>query len=173
MIMPGDQVVSKALNYAAAAHQGQVRKYTGEPYINHPIAVSNLVASVTDNDNIIAAALLHDVVEDTDVTIEQIQFEFGGYIAAWVSDLTDVSRPEHGNRAMRKAIDLAHTAQAFPPAQTIKLADLIDNSKSIVERDPGFAEIYMAEKRELLKVLTLGDSRLYTMAQRIVEDYYK
>ena len=173
MLVPPEEVVAKALVFAYKAHDGQVRKYTGEPYIVHPIAVAALVASVTDNQDIIAAALLHDTVEDTDVTIEDIQREFGGYIAAWVSDLTDISKPEDGNRAIRKAIDLRHTARALPPAKTIKLADLIDNSKSILERDPNFAVYYMKEKRALLEVLKEGDKTLYAIAKKIVDDYFE
>jgi len=172
MLIPQKEVVAEALVFAYKAHDGQVRKYTGEPYIVPPISVAALVASITDNQGIIAAALLHDTVEDTDVTIADIHQEFGGYIAAWVSDLTDVSKPEDGNRASRKAIDLQHTARALPPAKTIKLADLIDNSKSILERDPNFAVYYMKEKRALLEVLKEGDKTLYVTAKKIVDDYF-
>jgi hypothetical protein len=79
--------------------------------------------------------------------------------------LTDVSRPEDGNRAARKAIDLAHTAKASPAAKTIKLADLIDNTRSIVERDPDFAKVYLQEKARLLEVLQEGDPTLMAMAR--------
>lgn len=173
MLVQEKDVVAKALVFAYKAHDGQVRKYTGEPYIVHPIAVAALVASITDNQDMIAAALLHDTVEDTDVTIEDIQREFGGYIASWVSDLTDVSKPEDGNRSVRKAIDHEHTSKALPPSKTIKLADLIDNSKSILERDPNFAVYYMKEKRALLEVLKEGDPTLYAMAKKIVDNYFE
>ena len=172
MIVESSKVVDKAMAFAIEAHKGQIRKYTNEPYVFHPMNVAKLVAQVTDDQEVIAAALLHDTVEDTDVTLEDIQHEFGGYIAAWVENLTDVSKPEDGNRAARKAIDRAHTAKALPPAKTIKLADLIDNSRSIVERDPEFAKIYMKEKRALLKVLKEGDAYLYEMAKMIVNDYF-
>jgi (p)ppGpp synthase/HD superfamily hydrolase len=108
----------------------------------------------------IAAAWLHDTVEDTGVTSELIRKEFGDQVADLVGWLTDVSRPDHGNRAQRKAVDRAHTAAAPAAAQTIKLADLICNTRSIVEHDAKFAETYLAEKRQLLEVMIKGDARL-------------
>lgn len=154
----------KALTFATAAHAavGQLRKYTNEPYIVHPVEVAGIVSKVPGaTDEMIAAAYLHDVVEDTGVTIELIKKEFGDEVAELVGWLTDVSRPDHGNRAQRKAVDRAHTAGAPAAAQTIKLADLISNTRSIVEHDEKFAKTYLAEKRLLLEVLTKGDPGLW------------
>jgi (p)ppGpp synthase/HD superfamily hydrolase len=143
---------------------GQLRKYTYEPYIVHPAEVAGIVASIGGTESQVAAAWLHDVVEDTGVTIEVIRAEFGDEIATLVGWLTDVSRPEQGNRAHRKAIDRAHTAAAPGAAQTVKLADLISNTRSIVAHDAKFAETYLSEKRELLKVMTKGDPTLLARA---------
>jgi len=165
-------IIAKAIDIARRAHDGQLRKYTDEPYIVHPFAVAGLVASVTNDNNILAAAILHDVVEDTMVTSEFIREEFGDCIAGMVSDLTDISVPSDGNRAIRKKIDLNHTALASYEAQTIKLADLIDNSKTITYYDPAFAKVYMEEKRQLLTVLKGGNYQLYCMAEKIVNDYF-
>lgn len=165
-------VVDKALVFATAAHAavGQKRKYGGQDYIVHPIAVMELVQSVPHDENMLAASLLHDVVEDTQVTIELIREQFGDDIAELVDWLTDVSRPEDGNRAFRKAKDCAHTAQAPARAKTIKLADLLDNSKSIGKFDPSFWRIYKREKEALLAVLTEGDPTLYAMAAGHVKE---
>ena len=149
-------VVKKARDFATEAHQGQFRKYTDEPYIVHPIAVAKTLSEYGATDEVLAAALLHDTIEDTDVTYEDIQQEFGLTGAELVGEVTDVSRAEDGNRAFRKALDLVHLAGASADGQTIKLADLIDNTKSIVAHDPGFAPIYLREKEALLKVLTKG-----------------
>lgn len=164
----------KALKFATEAHQGQVRKYTGEPYIKHPIDVAGLVReyAATCHESMYCAALLHDTVEDTDTSIEDIKREFGDIVAIFVDGLTDVSKPEDGNRAKRKEIDRQHLAGSLPPIQTIKLADLISNSKSIKDHDPDFAKVYMKEKRLLLEVLTDGDKTLYSMAKKIVDDYF-
>jgi len=82
--------------------------------------------------------------------------------------LTDVSKPEDGNRAVRKARDREHTAAAPAEAQTIKLADLISNSRSIMAHDPAFAKTYLEEKRLLLAVMTKGDPGLHSEASRYV-----
>ena len=157
---------ARAFCIAAHAAVGQKRKYTDEPYAVHPIEVAQLVADYAAGatEDMLIAALLHDVVEDTAVTLDLVTAQFGFIVAAYVEQLTDVSRPQDGNRAARKAIDCAHLADASPQAKTIKLADLISNSRSIREHDPEFAKVYLAEKRELLKVLVEGDAVLFNMA---------
>lgn len=161
-------LVTRARIFATAAHAAvsQLRKYTFEPYIVHPAEVAETVTSVGGTPEMIAAAWLHDTVEDTGVTLELIRAEFGDEVADLVGWLTDVSRPDHGNRAARKAVDRAHTAAAPAAAQTIKLADLIANTRSIVEHDAEFARVYLAEKRALLEVMTKGDTRLRELAAK-------
>jgi (p)ppGpp synthase/HD superfamily hydrolase len=160
-------MVERARVFATAAHAAvaQLRKYTNEPYIVHPAEVVSIVRGVSHTDEMLASAWLHDVVEDTGVTLETIRAEFGDRVAELVGWLTDVSRPDHGNRAARKAVDRAHTAAAPAEAQTIKLADLISNTRSIVAHDPKFAETYLAEKRALLEVMTKGDAELLARAR--------
>jgi (p)ppGpp synthase/HD superfamily hydrolase len=148
-----DTLILLARTFAGRAHRGQVRKYTGEPYINHPVEVADIVRRHNGSPEMIAAALLHDVVEDTDVTLDDIRREFGEAVANLVEDLTDVSRPDDGNRATRKAMDREHTARASAAAMVIKAADLISNTSSIVEHDPNFAKVYLKEKRALLDVM--------------------
>lgn len=162
----------KAREFATHHHGaiGQVRKYTGEPYINHPAAVVALLRTVPHTEEMLAAAWLHDVVEDTPVTLPEIVREFGPLVGGYVYWLTDESCPEDGNRAARKAIDRAHLAEACPEAKTIKLADMIDNSRSILERGPDFARIYLKEKKLLLGVLKEGDSTLWEIAANIVRN---
>lgn len=148
-------LIDKALKFSTAAHAAvnQKRKYTGEDYIVHPIAVSNLVKENGGTDEMIAAALLHDTVEDTNVTREQIAEEFGWKIFKLVVELTDVTKPEDGNRATRKAIEAKRLGMASKEAQTIKLADLIDNTKTIFKYDPKFAKVYIQEKIALLEAM--------------------
>lgn len=161
----------QAVVFADDAHRGigQVRKYTNEPYIIHASEVAALVKSVPHTREMLIASWLHDVVEDPKVPIEEIRERFGDIVAAHVADITDISRPQDGNRAARKAMDLAHLAKASPGSQTIKLADIISNTQSIVERDPVFAAIYLPEKAAQLEVLKLGDTVLWGMAKDLVE----
>ena len=167
-----DIMVQRAIWFATQAHAGQTRKYTGEPYVNHPVEVMQLVSTVTDDPEILAAAVLHDVVEDTPATIMNIRIGFSPRVAELVDDLTDVSKPQDGNRATRKELDRQHTAKASPDAKTIKLADLISNSRSIMKDDPNFAKVYMKEKAALLEVLTEGNAELFRQASDIVASYY-
>ena len=169
-----DDLVESAKRYAIEMH-GSIdhkRKYTGDPYHVHLAAVAELVASVGGTEEMIAAAWLHDIVEDTAATHEDVEQRFGDQVALLVRELTDVSRPQDGNRAIRKAMDREHLAKASIEARTIKLADLLDNAKSIVEHGGGFARVFMNEMRALLKVLHGGEARLYALAQKAVEEFY-
>lgn len=161
-----------ALEFARKAHEGQVRKYTGEPYINHPIEVARIVSTVPHTDEMLAAAYLHDVVEDCGFSFPEIFHRFGEVVGKYVYWLTDVSMHSDGNRAQRKAIDRAHLALAPAAAQTIKLADLIDNTRTIADRDPKFWEVYRLEKIALLDVLTKGDMALMVKAREQVGATY-
>lgn len=170
--------ILRAMEFAASQHwdvplkpENRIRKYTHEPYIHHVIEVANIVASVTDDEDMIIAALLHDTVEDTDCTIEMISEEFGLVVAEYVGWLTDVSKPADGNRAVRKEIDRNHTARAPAKVHTIKLADLISNTHSIVNHDIDFAIVYMKEKELLLSILSDGDPVLLERALMIVNDF--
>lgn len=161
-----------ARQFATLAHEkvGQRRKYTGEPYIVHPAEVVDLVRMVPHTEAMICAGWLHDVVEDTSVTLCELERIFDKEVVMLVEMLTDVSTPQDGNRAARKALDRAHLAAASREAKTIKLADLISNSKSILQHDPAFARVYLEEKRLLLEVLKDGDSTLWHMAHAIVKN---
>jgi len=162
-------LVERARRYACEAHQriDHRRKYTGQNYEVHLKAVATLVGEVGSDAAAIAAAWLHDTVEDTPATIQDIETEFGVDVAALVSDLTDVSRPGDANRATRKATDRAHTAASSPHAKTVKLADLIDNCQDITRHDPRFAPVFLDEMRALLEVLGEGDAELLRRAHRI------
>jgi hypothetical protein len=164
-----NDLVDRARVYATEAHQriNHRRKYNDEPYHVHLSAVARLVATVTDDDEMLAAAWLHDTVEDTQATLEDIEAEFGVQVAELVEELTDVSKPGDGNRVQRKQIDRMHLAQASQRAKTVKLADLIDNCKDITRHDPRFAQVYLAEMSSLLDVLQGGDEKLYRRAEKI------
>jgi (p)ppGpp synthase/HD superfamily hydrolase len=174
-IVPANSLeyADKALQYAIIAHDDQKRKYTKEPYMFHPVSVLDIAMPYIHSYIEIQAILLHDVVEDTEVTLEDIKRDFGEVVANLVEQLTDVSTENDGVRADRKRIDLEHTALASLEAKTIKLADIIDNSRSILKYDSKFAGVYMQEKRELLKVLKEGNKDLYNIAEEMVTEYFK
>jgi hypothetical protein len=160
----------KASKFAISAHSriNQLRKYSQQPYDVHLRAVARLVASVSPDEPLIAAAWLHDTVEDTPATFEDIEREFGAEVAELVKQLTDISKPGDGNRATRKAIDRQHLAGASPGAKTVKLADLIDNCEDICRHDSRFGSLFLLEMQSLLEVLTEGDKKLYWKAVETV-----
>ena len=145
-----------AAGFAACAHRNQVRKYTGEPYINHCLEVAGLVCDLGGaySPDMVKAAWLHDTIEDTDVTADEIYELFGRNVWRLVVGLTDSAPLSLGNRAQRKAYERDRLAAESSDVQTIKCCDLISNTRSIVKHDPEFAKVYLVEKRNLLEVMT-------------------
>jgi (p)ppGpp synthase/HD superfamily hydrolase len=168
--------LKKAIEFAWKAHGEQKRKYTGEPYIEHPIAVSKKLEKLGFHEDILCAAVLHDVVEDTQVTLHDIEKEFGITISKIVEELTDVYTSEkYPNiaRKERKLLECYRLSKAGHYAKSIKLADMIDNTKSIVEHDAGFARTYLREKEEMLNVLHEGENILFQEAMNILKESKK
>lgn len=153
--------IDRALTFATNAHKGQVRKYTNQAYINHPIRVANLLAMYTNHKPTIIAALLHDTVEDTIVSLTDIEYYFGSNVVNIVYYCTHVeySYPEL-NRVARKELDLNHYSAGPKAAQNIKVADMIDNCYDIMQHDQKFANVYMNEKFRLCQALYLADKNL-------------
>jgi guanosine-3',5'-bis(diphosphate) 3'-pyrophosphohydrolase len=130
------QRLFEALSFAAARHRDQRRKdVEASPYINHPIAVVQILcqeAGVSDIE-VICAALLHDTLEDTDTTAEELEARFGSEVAAIVMELTDdMSLP----REERERRQVEHAAQLSQPARLIKLADKISNLRLAAQSPP-------------------------------------
>lgn len=163
---------TEALKFATIAHEGQVRKYTDEPYIEHPKRVVALLKTVKHTPEMVAAAYLHDVVEDTKVSIQDIKARFGSQVADLVAELTDeyekVKYPNLNRRA-RKDLEVMRQAKMTTAAKTIKLADVIDNTRDIVKNDPGFARKYLREMYGLTRALQGGEFDLLMKACYEVE----
>jgi (p)ppGpp synthase/HD superfamily hydrolase len=163
----GDKVMfnhyySQVLAFASEAHKGQKRKYTDEDYISHPIAVADLVDDYGGDDHMIFAALLHDVLEDTDVNHEELRVflhkifmvHVAEDILKLVVDLTDVFTKESFpdmNRKLRKENESQRLAFVSERAKLIKMADIDHNSESIEKHDPKFAKVFLEEKKNLLQ----------------------
>lgn len=161
------------IDFATMAHGDQKRKYTGEPYINHPIAVAKLVMKHGGDHNQGLAAILHDVVEDTsyenvDIYRHLLSKGFSVKdsedISNLVHELTDQYTKEaypHLNRAKRKSLEADRLGAVSSRGQLIKACDMIDNTASIVDNDPGFASVYLKEKDELAEKLVKIPVYLY------------
>jgi (p)ppGpp synthase/HD superfamily hydrolase len=128
--------IMRAASFAAKKHSGQKRKGSaGEPYVNHPIEVANLLVNVgkVDDPDIIAAALLHDTIEDCGVSFEEIGEHFGTSVAGYVREVTDdKSLP----KAERKRLQVEHAPHLSNEAKQIKLADKISNIRDVSDNPP-------------------------------------
>lgn len=142
-------ILEKALHFATQAHLFQKRKYTDEEYIVHPVEVKTILEySGFTNTNLLAAALLHDTIEDTNTTVTKLIETFGYSITAIVLELTE---PKHeGNRKLRKELELERIRNISFAGKTIKLADLMSNTVSIAKYDLKFFEVYGREAMDLL-----------------------
>lgn len=155
----------EAMLFARTVHESQKRKYTGNPYFEHLVEVAGIYASVADPFFVntgLMVAYLHDCREDQNVAEEDLQRRFGLEVAAGVTWLSDL---EQGNRAQRKAAARDRLAMAPSYVQTIKCADVISNTASIVLHDPNFAVQYLIEVSWLLDRLDRADPRLRNLAR--------
>jgi guanosine-3',5'-bis(diphosphate) 3'-pyrophosphohydrolase len=125
----------RATAFAADKHRDQRRKDTNAtPYINHPIALANVLAQAgIGNATVLAAALLHDTIEDTDTTVEELMGAFGVQIAGIVLEVTD---DKSLSKAERKRLQIEHASQLSAPAKLVKLADKISNLRDLSDRPP-------------------------------------
>lgn len=130
------KLYTKCMNFAALKHSTQRRKDSAKtPYINHPIGVANILAnegSVTDLE-VLMAALLHDTVEDTETSFDEIEENFGASIRKIVEEVTDdKSLP----KAERKRLQIEHAKTASPKAKLVKLADKLYNLRDLQKEIP-------------------------------------
>lgn len=162
--------LTKAIAAAAMAHgmAGQKRRYTGEPYIVHPLGVLALVRTAClYSEEMEIAAVLHDVVEDTVVSLEDVAREFGPVVAFFVASVTNPDKAGKNKRDWK--IELCtQLSVAAPEAQTIKVADIIHNCSTIMDHDPAYGRIYIAEKRAVLEACDRADAGLLARARAIV-----
>ena len=136
--MPNDDVglLLKAVAFAAEKHKNQRRKDAeATPYINHPIALANVLKQEGGIDDVavLAAAILHDTIEDTKTTADELRAIFGEEITSIVLEVTD---DKSLLKAERKRLQIEHAAHASPKAKLVKLADKICNLRDISSSPP-------------------------------------
>jgi guanosine-3',5'-bis(diphosphate) 3'-pyrophosphohydrolase len=138
----------RALHFAADKHRDQRRKGAeASPYINHPIEVAEILARVGGVTDIVTlqAAILHDTLEDTQTSAEELEAAFGPEVRAVVEEITDDKQLP---KAERKRLQIEHAPQLSPRAKIVKLADKISNVRSIIQTPP--AEWPLQRKQEYL-----------------------
>jgi guanosine-3',5'-bis(diphosphate) 3'-pyrophosphohydrolase len=139
-MLTGLRLVSEAAELAARRHSGQQRKGHGdEPYINHLAEVASLLASVTDGADaeLVAAGWLHDTIEDTDTSRDELAERFGARVARLVEEVTDDMTLAKSERRRRQVID---APKKSPGAKLIKVADKISNVRARIFFEPGFEQ---------------------------------
>lgn len=128
------EMLDRAIIFAVKAHAGTERRGKGYPYIVHPLEAVEIVATMTADQELLAAAALHDTVEDTDVTVEQIRADFGERIALLVADESDempagVSEEDSWHSRKQAAID--RLTRASHDAKMVALGDKLSNMRAI------------------------------------------
>ncbi len=179
-----EEILRKITEFGYHAHGNQQRKYTPDLYMVHPVRVMEQCKNYTQDVTVLAAALLHDVLEDTPIGEEELK----NYLLTvmpqtqaedtlkYVIELTDVYVKENFpklNRRTRKAKELERLRTVSPEAQTIKYADILDNSLEIIPYDPDFARVYLREVKTILQTLDLGNPELREKTLKVVEDGLK
>lgn len=166
--------------FVKTKHKDQKRKYTGEPYFNHLVSVAEIVSG--HEMGCIEIALCHDLFEDTNCNFDELYKKLTdiGYerrnaydICSAVIELTDVFTNydyPHLNRAKRKEKEANRLGTISRISQTVKYADLIDNSSLITEHDKDFSKVYLKEKEDILKVMNQGNQILYEMCKKVLEN---
>ena len=149
------ELLDRAIVFAVRAHAGTERRGKGYPYIVHPMEAVEIVATMTSDQELLAAAALHDTVEDTDVTVEQIRAEFGDRVAALVASESDtfeegVSEEDSWHARKQAAID--RLAKASHGAKIVALGDKLSNMRAI-------ARDYSVKGHELWNLFHAKDRR--------------
>ncbi len=161
------------LTFVKEKHKDQIRRNDNEPYFIHLVEVSDLISLVVYDRDLIAAGLLHDVIEDVKGVKKEDVVELAGEATGkYVEEATNVSKKRGGNRAFRREADALRLLSISEKGKTLKLADCIHNL-STVPVDEDFCKLYYSEKRNLLLSLYGGDKILFKALVNILTHYYK
>jgi (p)ppGpp synthase/HD superfamily hydrolase len=181
MPLPHLELLHRATRFAAIAHREQVRKGSDKPtvpYFSHPSMVALLVQRYGFEDDVIAAALLHDVVEDTPVTEAEVAKEFGSVITAMVHAVSETKLDDHGVKLpwdVRKKSKLDKLPAASVGAKAIALADKLHNLHSTLADERAGVDVWsrfnagkaewLANAARVIEVCGQGDPRLVRLAE--------
>lgn len=149
------ELLDRAIIFAVRAHAGTERRGKGFPYIVHPMEAVEIVATITADQELLSAAALHDTVEDTDVTVDQLRAEFGDRIAALVASESDVVMAgvsEEDSWHTRKKAAIDRLAAASHDAKIVALGDKLSNMRAI-------ARDYAVKGDELWKIFHAKDPK--------------
>lgn len=175
-----EDILERIRVFADTAHGTQQRRMTGERYIVHPVSVMKICRQYTSHLPVLAAALLHDVLEDTTVGVMEMERFLQSLMPAaaasetlaLVVELTDVytkARYPDMNRSQRKQHERERLAAISAQGQLIKYADILDNAHDLLTHDPNFAVVFLREGAALLQVMEAGPAPLREHVQNTVQ----
>jgi len=173
------EVISMVIAFAVNAHKGQMRKYADQPYVEHPIRVMERCQQYSTETPVLLAAILHDVLEDTSVDENALRDFLHNAADKHVAEktlklvveLTDVYTKQNypaSNRAKRRSQEIGRLSKVSGEAQTIKYADIIDNT-DVAKHDRSFARVYLKEARLMLEAMKDGNPQLRENAISLVD----
>jgi (p)ppGpp synthase/HD superfamily hydrolase len=168
--------LEKAYSFAEMSHRGQFRNGPQKtPYIEHPYRVGCAsLMKFPDDIEMAIAGYLHDVVEDTPVTIEDIKNNFGEGVAKLVAEMTNVTQDSGLPRAEKARIERKRISGISGRGKTLKCLDSLDNLSDIMNLDINFAKIYVLEKELLLKESLVGaDEGVYKILENRIQELKK
>ncbi len=161
-------LVDKAIVFATRAHHGTERRGKGFPYIVHPLEAMAIVATMSPDPELLAAAVLHDTVEDTDVTLEQIAREFGERVARLVSSETDVKTDANGEKLPwreRKQRDMDALRMAPREVKIVAMGDKLSNMRAI-------ARDYQLHGDDIWQIFRVKDKAVHAWRFRGLRDAF-
>lgn len=165
-------------DFVKTKHKDQKRKYTREPYYEHLFSVAEIVNKYEEG--CIEIAICHDLFEDTECSYSELykkmieigfQPRFSYEVCSCVTDLTDVFTNDdfpYLNRSKRKENEAKRLGNIRYKSKTVKYADLLDNTNSIVQHDESFAKVYLKEKERILELMTDGNKELYQLCKESI-----
>jgi myo-inositol-1(or 4)-monophosphatase len=182
------ELLDRAIVFAVHAHAGTERRGKGFPYIVHPLEAVEIVATITPDQELLAAAALHDVVEDTDVTVDELREAFGERVAALVASESDVvieGMSEEDSWHTRKQIAIDRLAAASHEAKIVALGDKLSNMRAIardyaMQGDSLWDLFHVKDKKEhawhyrglAASLSELGDTFAYREFAALVEQVF-
>lgn len=169
---PKKDLVESARAFAFESHKGQIRKYNGTPYFNHPRRVAERAFLEGLPETVQAALYLHDVVEDCKVSLDTINKHFGQEVSEMVNWMTNKTKGLNLTRAERKKLDRERLRLAPNIVKIMKMMDRIDNLKEMKGADTDFKKLYAEESTQLMEVLKDASSVLARELEQEIANVY-
>lgn len=164
------QILSRAIRLAMQAHAGQFRAGTSIPYVVHPLECAGLLASLGASETVQAAAVLHDVVEDTPVTLSQVEAVCGPRVAVLVAEVTDPAELT-GVEAKARQMRLAREGGYSPEALVLKVADCVSNARDLTRRPVAWEEVKLIRYTRFLGAFVSVARAQSPVAERLAREF--